>query len=255
MTNSTIEQLYRHSSIRRYKPDPLSLEQIKTIIAAAQRSSTSSNLQLYSAVVVTDAEKRNRLSILCGDQDHIRQAPVFIAWCADLSRLERVCDDRGYEIESSYVENLLVSAVDAAVAMQNAAIAAESMGLGMCYIGGIRNNPQGVIELLELPRLVFPVSGMTLGHPAVDGKQRPRLPIDAIMHMESYDCSDEKEAVHAYDNAMVATDIYRGRQVPAPGKEGEMEDYDWSEHSARRVRSCSRTDLREVLDNQGFKLM
>ncbi|SVD79285.1 uncharacterized protein METZ01_LOCUS432139, partial [marine metagenome] len=138
MTNSTIEQLYRHSSIRRYKPDPLSLEQIKTIIAAAQRSSTSSNLQLYSAVVVTDAEKRNRLSILCGDQDHIRQAPVFIAWCADLSRLERVCDDRGYEIESSYVENLLVSAVDAAVAMQNAAIAAESIGLGMCYIGGIR---------------------------------------------------------------------------------------------------------------------
>ena len=143
--------------------------------------------------------------MLCGNQEHIAQAPVFLAWCADLARLDRACQVRGYEQVTRYVESFLLAAVDTSLAMQNAALAAESMGLGMCYIGAIRNRPQEVIDLLELPRLVFPIAGMTLGWPAVEPMVRPRLPLSAVLHWERYDRSHEDEALAEYDRAMVAT--------------------------------------------------
>lgn len=254
LTTPTIEQIFRHASVRHYKPDPVPKTMVKAIVSAGQRSSTSSNLQTYSVVAVTDEEKRSRIAELSGDQSHILQAPVFLAWCADLSRLDRVCEMRGYQQVSSYVESFLVAAVDAAIAMQTAALAAESLGLGMCYIGAIRNRPEEVIELLRLPRLVFPISGMTLGWPAAEPPVRPRLPLNAVLHWESYDVSQEVDALKAYDHAMVETGIYRGRQVAVPDGGGEEEDYGWLEHSARRASSPVRTGLRQVLRQQGFEL-
>jgi nitroreductase len=97
MTTPTIDQMYLHCSVRQYRPDPVSIEHIETIVAAARRGSTSSNLQVYSVVAVTGVAKRAHLASLCGNQDHILQAPVFIAWCADLSRMNWVCGARGYE--------------------------------------------------------------------------------------------------------------------------------------------------------------
>ena len=149
MSTPTIEQIHRHYSVRRYKPDPVPRDVVETIVAAGQRASTSSNLQAYSVVAVTAANRRAALAELCGDQESILQAPVFLAWCADLSRLERICEMRGYEQVTKGVESFLVAAVDAALAMQNAALAAESLGLGMCYIGAIRNHPAEVIEFLN----------------------------------------------------------------------------------------------------------
>ena len=252
--NPTIEHIYRHASVRNYKPDPLPTAMVEAVVAAGQRASTSSNLQMTSVVAVTDAETRQSLAHLCGDQAHIAQAPVFLAWCADLSRLDRVCEARNYSQVTDYAENFLVSAVDAAIMMQNAALAAESLGLGMCYIGAIRNHPQEVIDLLHLPRLVFPLVGMTLGWPAVAPMLRPRLPLAAVLHWERYDASDEEAALVDYDRAMVATGIYEGRQVPVPGQPDQVEEYGWQEHSARRVSQPHRTQLREVLEAQGFAL-
>jgi FMN reductase (NADPH) len=227
---------------------------VEEIVAAGQRASTSSNLQTYSVVAVTEAAQRARLSELCGGQKQVAQAPVFLAWCADLSRLERVCQRRGYEQVTAYVENWLIAAVDAAIAMQTAALAAESLGLGMCYIGAIRNEPDKVIELLGLPRFVFPISGMTLGWPVVEPSIRPRLPLSAILHWETYDPAGEPEALEEYDRAMIETGIYRGRQVPVPGQDGPIEDYGWQEHSARRAHTPARTELRQSLERQGFEL-
>ncbi|MGC9336277.1 MAG: NADPH-dependent oxidoreductase [Anaerolineae bacterium] len=255
MTTSTLEQICRHYSVRRYKPDPVPAAIVEDIVAAGQRASTSSNLQTYSVVAVLGARRRERLAALCGDQAHIRQAPVFLAWCADLSRLDHVCQMRGYKQVTEYVENFLVAAADAAVAMQTAALAAESLGLGICYIGAIRNHPQEVIDLLALPRLVFPISGMTLGWPATEPFLRPRLPLEGVLHWERYDTVSEAEALAAYDRAMVETGIYRDRQVPVPGVEGAVEAYGWLEHSARRVSLPMRTGLRQVLERQGFDLL
>jgi FMN reductase (NADPH) len=227
---------------------------VEQIVAAGQRSSTSSNLQSYSVVAVTDPEKRTRLAELCGAQKFVLEAPVFLAWCADLSRLERISQMRGYQQVTEHVESFLVAAVDAAIAMQTAALAAESMGLGMCYVGAIRNEPEKVIALLGLPSLVFPVAGMTLGWPAGELRIRPRLPLEAVLHWERYDVGGEEEALRAYDQAMVETGIYQGRQVPVPGVSDEVEDYGWMEHSARRVSKPMRMGLGRVLRQQGFGL-
>lgn len=254
MTTQTIEQIYQHSSIRSYKTDSVPKSTVEAIVAAGQRASTSSNMQFTTAVAVTDPAKRERLAELCGNQAHIRQAPVFIAWCADRARLDAACRMRGYEQVNDTVESFLVAAVDVGLMMQNAALAAESLGLGMCYIGAIRNNPRQVIELLGLPPLTFPVSGMTLGWPAAPATIRPRLPLASVLHWECYGDPAQEEHLRAYDEAMIATGIYEGRQVPVPGQAGRMEAYGWTEHSARRVSQRSRADLREILAEQGFAL-
>ena len=254
MPTPVFDLIHCHGSVRRYRPDPILAETIEAIVAAGQRASTSSNLQMTSVVAVTEAATRARLSELCGGQAHIAQAPVFLAWCADLQRLDRACELRGIDQVTDYVENFLVAAVDVAIAAQNAALAAESLGLGMCYIGSIRNNTASVIELLGLPRLVFPVVGMTLGWPAAQPTIRPRLPVSAVLHWEKYDPQPKDEEMLEYDRMMVDTGIYEGRQVPVPGKPEQMESYGWTEHSARRVAKAWRTELREVLEQQGFGL-
>ncbi len=254
MNNPTLDLIYKHTSVRRYKPDPLPASVIETIITAAQCASTSSNLQSYSVVAVTDIGMRVQLSELCGNQAHIREAPAFLVWCADLARLERVCQLRGYTQVTEYVENFLIAAVDVAIAAQNAALAAESLGLGTCYIGTIRNNPAEVIELLGLPRLTFPLIGMTLGWPDKQMNIKPRLPLQSVLHWETYNRTNEDDALYAYDATMIATGIYKGRQVPVPGKRDEVEDYSWMEHSARRVSQVLRIGLRAALEKQGFSL-
>ncbi|MGA2504284.1 MAG: NADPH-dependent oxidoreductase [Anaerolineales bacterium] len=252
MENPTIDLIHHHTSVRHYKPDPLPSSMVETIISAAQCASTSSNLQAYSVVAVTGLEMRTRFSKLCGNQAHIREAPVLLVWCADLARLDRVCKLRGYTQVTEFTENFLIAAVDTSLAAQNAALAAESLGLGICYIGSIRNNSTATIELLNLPKLTFPVTGMTLGWPEQQQNIRPRLPLHSVLHWESYSDKTEEETLRAYDSTMIALGIYGGRQVPAPGKPDVMEDYGWTEHSARRVSVAARTDLRSALEKQGF---
>ena len=113
METETIRQIHKHGSVRQFRPDPVNVELVETLVAAGQRGSTSSNLQTYSVVAVLEESRRMQMASLCRDQDFIRQAPVFLAWCADLSRLDRVCQARGRTLVASYVENFLVAAMDA----------------------------------------------------------------------------------------------------------------------------------------------
>lgn len=155
---------------------------------------------------------------------------------------------------TEYAENFLIAAMDVSIAAQNAALAAESLGLGICYIGSIRNSSTEIIELLSLPHLTFPLTGMTLGWPGGQPNIKQRLPLKSVLHWESYDRNTEEENLRAYDKTMIATGIYNGRQVPAPGKPEEMEDYGWMEHTSRRVSVAMRTELRQALEKQGFGL-
>jgi hypothetical protein len=147
----------------------------------------------------------------------------------------------------------LVTALDAAITAQTAAIAAESLGLGICYIGSIRNDPQAVIDLLKLPRWVFPVVGMTVGYPQGGTPLKPRLGLEAVLHWEAYN-PNQDEALLRYDREMAATGIYDNRQVPELGKPEQVEQYGWLEHTARRVSKAVRTGLRDDLKKQGFAL-
>lgn len=253
MHNPILDLIHRHGSVRKYKPDPLPNEMIETIVAAGQRAATSSNLQMYSVVVTCHPDDRAKMQSYCGGQAHISQAPVFLTWCADLSRLERVCQAQGFDHQAGMMENSLLAVIDAAIAAQNAGLAAESLGLGFCYIGAIRNSPREVIELLELPHLVFPLVGMTLGWPLKQPKIRPRLPLDAVLHWEHYDVSQEPDHLKRYDQEMIATGIYNNRQV-GPQDGLDPAEYGWQAHSARRVSQVLRPHLRQVLLEQGFAM-
>ena len=253
MQNPVLEVIHNHRSIRHYKPDTLPITIIETIVAAAQRASTSSNMQAWSVVAVSEPVKRQQLAKICGNQSHISEAPLFLTWCADLFRLNQVCRLRGYKQVTNYVENFLVASMDAVVAAQTAALAAESLGLGICYIGSIRNDPQAVIDLLDLPKLTFPITGMTIGYPDGDEQIKPRLGMEAVLHRETYH-QNQVNALLEYDRIMAASGIYDKRQVPVPGKQDEMEDYGWLEHTARRASKSLRTGLRAMIEKQGFAL-
>ncbi len=251
MSTPTLELIHQHGSVRNYKPDLPPQKLIEQIITAAQRTSSSSNLQTYSVIVTTDPEKKAKIRDICSGQAHISQAPVFLLWCADFSRLERVCNHQGYELNAAYMENFMVATVDAAITMQNAGLAAESLGMGFCYIGALRNDPEGIIEIFQLPKLVYPVCGMTLGWAMEKPMIKPRLPMEAVLHWESYQENDLQYLME-YDQAMIDTGIYGGRQVDREDR--DPADYGWMEHSARRASKPSRPHLRETIIKSGFQI-
>lgn len=251
MSSPTIELMYQHGSVRNYRPDLVPIEMIEQVVAAGQRASTSSNLQTYSVVATTDPGKREKLQEITGGQSHVGQAPVFLLWCADFNRLMQVCRHQGFQVEAGYLENFMVASIDAAIASQNAGLAAESLGLGFCYIGALRNKPRDVIEMFQLPELVYPLFGMTLGWPAEQPVIRPRLPLEAVLHWEEYREND-LPMLEEYDLAMIATGIYKGRQVDRQDQDPAL--YGWMEHSARRVSKPSRPGLRDTVLESGFTL-
>jgi len=204
-TNAIIEGLLAHRSVRFYAPTPLPAGTIETLVAAAQSAATSSNLQTWSVVAVEDESRRARLSALAQNQAFIREAPLFLAWIADLSRLDRVGQARGRHLEGlDYLEMFMVAAIDAALAAQNAVVAAESLGLGTCYVGALRNHPEKVAAELGLPPGAMAVFGLAVGYPApgAEGAVKPRLAQNVILHREQYGAPEEPASVAAYDQAL-----------------------------------------------------
>jgi nitroreductase len=177
-----------HRSIRRYSDREVPESLVSGLIAAAQSASTSSNLQLWSVVTVQDSERREQIAKLCGDQDHVRHAPWFFAFLADHHRLRHATSKAGEATEGlGYMEFLIMATIDAALAAERMVCAAEALGLGVCYIGALRNDPKGVSDLLDLPSGVFGLFGLSLGYPAHDADIKPRLSQDAVWFRERYD--------------------------------------------------------------------
>lgn len=242
--NEVIRLLQSHRSIRKFSRQPLSQEQIETIVRSAQMASTSSNVQAYSIIGVTDEEKKKRLAHESGDQKYVEECPLFLVFCADLYRLQFACRMHNQEMAYGWMESFIVATVDASLAAQNALVAAESMGLGGVYIGGIRNNPAAVSELLQLPPLVYPVFGMCIGYPAQDPLIRPRLPMRAVYHENVYRSASYAEDIHSYDEEMRAYYIKRTH-----GKRKTT----WSQEMAEKFREPVRTHMRKYLEERGFR--
>lgn len=243
--NETLELLNRHVSVRQYQDKAVSEEQLAAIIEAGQMASTSSNVQAYSVIAVTEPVVKTGLARMAGNQAYIEQCPVFLVWCADLYRLSEVTKPHLEETityEDS-VENFIVATVDVALAAQNAAVAAESLGLGIVYIGGIRNHIAEVSELLGLPALVYPVFGMCIGYPQGSTGQRPRLPRQAVLHRERYNRELTVAQVKVYDE--VTSDYLRERT-------GGVNDAPWSAIMAKRLAEPNRLQMKDFLQGKGF---
>jgi FMN reductase (NADPH) len=242
-TNSVIGLIQQHRSIRRFKPDRIHAVQVTQILRSAQMASTSSNVQAYSIIGVTDPDKKEELAVLCGNQQYVQECPLFLVWCADLLRLRHACEHQQVKMVHGTMENFIVATVDAALAAQNAAIAAESLGLGVVYIGGIRNHPREVSRLLNIPKLVYPVFGMCIGYPDQNPDPRPRMPMQAVYHENSYSTQSFAQAIADYDQIM--REYYKKRA-------GGQRDTTWSQEMGEKFKQAARKHMREYLEEQGF---
>lgn len=247
--NTTLDVLLGHRTSRHYLPKKLPEGTVELLVAAAQSASSSSNLQAWSVIAVEDVARKARLASFTGGNPHINDAPLFLVWLIDLKRLRDIAIDHGNEGEGlDYLESFLIGAVDAALAAQSAVVAAESLGLGSCYIGGLRNEPENVAAELGLPSGVAAIFGMTVGYPDPDVKAdvKPRLPQSSVLFREQYG-ETTKSDLAAYDERMKA---FQAKQ--------NMPEHGWTSIVAKRVASGKvikeRAKLTEIFRRMGFPI-
>ncbi|RLQ97507.1 oxygen-insensitive NADPH nitroreductase [Falsibacillus albus] len=247
--NTTIETLLAHHSVRKFKDQPLTREQVETIIKSAQAASTSSYIQAYTIIGVTDPVKKEKLAELAGNQSYVVHNGHFLVFCADLHRHELLAEKHQADIADSIesTEKFMVSLIDAALAAQNAAVAAESMGLGICYIGGIRNDLNGVQELLNTPSRVIPLFGMAIGYPDQDTDVKPRLPLEHIYHENTYEQDEEKYMKQMTDYDEVISKYYHKRT-------GGLRTDTWTGQMAKMLSAKRRMYMKDFVQGKGFDL-
>ncbi|MCQ8227153.1 MULTISPECIES: oxygen-insensitive NADPH nitroreductase [Pantoea] len=234
----TIDLLCSHRSIRAFTEQGIDEAQRSAIIAAAQAASTSSFLQCSSIIRITDPAKREQLVQLTGGQPWVSAAAEFWVFCADFNRHQQICPDA----QLGRAEQLLLGCVDTALMAQNAMVAAESLGLGGVFIGGIRNSIAEVTELLELPKFVLPLFGFCVGHPADAPDVKPRMPQAMLVHENRYQPVDKK-VLAQYDEQITA--YYQQR-------DSNQRSETWSQLIQRLIIKETRPFILDYLHQQGW---
>jgi len=241
--NKVIESIKDHRSIRQYKSDPVSEQMLNEILLAAQAMPNSVNGQQTSVIVVQDAETKRKIAELAGGQTWIVAAPVFILFVIDFYKTELAAKKNNVEqVIHKSLEGTLAGAVDVGLNMGAAIIAAESLGLGIVPIGGIRRNPRGIIELLNLPEKTFPVAGLVIGHPENRSHKKPRLPFNTFRHDENYKTEGLAEEIDRYDIQMETYLKEVGREV----------EVNWSKNTSGMYQRVYFPKVYPVMKEQGF---
>jgi FMN reductase [NAD(P)H] len=202
--NETIDLLKNHRSVREFdKGKDVSASEVATIIEAAMAAPNWINGQQVSIIEVRNPKKKAAFAEAAGNQRWIDEAPVFLVFCLDFYRAKLAAEKNGSQLQVvDDIEAVIVGSTDVGIALGSAVIAAESMGLGTVPIGGVRRNLQTIVELLDLPEYVFPVSGLVVGHPRTIPDQKPRLPLKATHQQEEYNAKIQREAINEYDQTI-----------------------------------------------------
>ncbi|MFI3323147.1 MAG: nitroreductase family protein [Rikenellaceae bacterium] len=181
-----IKEIREHRSIRSFESRPITDETLREILLAASRASTCGNMQNYSLVVNRDTEMLRRLSPLHFGQVERMNAPCVVTVCADVSRFSEWCRLRDAEPGYDNFIWFLNGAIDALMAAQNLTLEAEAAGIGICVLGTTLYTAEAIIDLLELPAGVIPITSIAMGYPAENPPLTDRLPLEAVVHFERY---------------------------------------------------------------------
>ena len=246
--NPVLESLFKHKSIRKYKNQPLEDEKLSLIIKAAQAAPTWCNGEQVSIIVIKEQSQKDKMKDLCYDQPYISTCSVFLVFCADFYRCCIAFEKAGKPKEEfeKYIKNIdavFIGCHDVGIAMQNATVAAESMGLGTVDIGGIRYKSLEVVKELNLPKYVIPICGLCVGYPDDDPGIKPRLPMSAVCFEGKYDTEKAKAGIDEYDETMKN---YLAK------RETNARDSNWSKSISGAYTSFSIDDDCELLKQQGF---
>ncbi|RIZ54082.1 oxygen-insensitive NADPH nitroreductase [Vibrio sp. PID23_8] len=236
--NNTIRTIMAHRSIRKFTPQPVENEQLQAIIQAGLAASSSSLLQAVSIIRVTDQAKRKLLAQYAGNQAYVEDAAEFLVFCIDYQRHISI----NPAVQADYTELTLIGAVDSGIMAQNCLLAAESMGLGGVYIGGLRNHAEKVDELLELPQGTAVLFGMCLGYPDQSPEIKPRLPAHVVMHENQYQPLNMDDIQH-YDQTM---------QVYYANRSANQKQSTWSQDVTTKLSGESRPHILPYLNSKGL---
>ena len=249
--NPVLESLFKHKSIRKYQNKPLEDEKLGLIVKAAQAAQTWCNGEQVSIIVVKDQATKDKIKELCWGQTHVGSCAAFLVFCADYYRLSLAFEKAGkkkedFEKYMSNIDTLLIGSHDAGIALQNATVAAESMGLGTCHIGAIRNKPLEIVKLLNLPKYVIPLVGLTVGYPDDDPGLKPRLPPKAVCFEEKYNTENAKAGIDEYDETF---------KKYLAQRDSNARDCNWSQRISDTYTSFEFKDDYELLKQQGYNCL
>jgi len=243
--NDFIKLLKSHRSIRKYLDQPVDQEIVEALVEAWQCAATSSFIQACTVIQVRDKETRKKICECAAGQEYVIEAPVFLIFCADMNRHRLACEIHEAPMLSGYTEQFLTASLDCAFFAQNVLAGAESMGLGGCYIGAIRNRITDVTHLLGLPDLVYPVFGLCLGYPAQDPEVKPRLPLKVVLKQERYEDSSDAVLIGQYD--MSVRQYYKNRTAG-------VKENSWSEQISEMLVKEARPHMLSYLQSKGYLL-
>lgn len=249
-----LRQILTRRTHRRYADRPVSEPLLQLLLGAAFSASSKSDFQQASVIRVEDRLPRDRLARLVPDMPWIANAPVFLVFCGDARRLERIGEMRGHEQKNGRLEGFFNAAIDTALVLQTFTLAAETAGLGCCPISVIRNHADQVAEILALPHKVFPVAGLCVGYPAAAGHISMRLPIEITVHTDRYGDTRLAEAVDEYDRRRDARYSLPRDQQRSADKFGYASFYGWSEDKARQATQPEGQNFPSYLRAHGFIL-
>jgi FMN reductase (NADPH) len=247
--NQVIETLLNHRSVRDFEDKLLTREQIETIVSSAQAASTSSFVQAYSIIGVTDREKKEKLAEIVGNQPYVADNGHFFVFCADLHRHAAIGEMEKTDVIPSIesTEKFMVSVIDASLAAQNAAAAAESMGLGICYIGGLRNYLDAVRQILKTPDYVVPIFGLAAGYPAALNDKKPRLPLNHVYMENEYQQNQELYRKQLEEYNQTISEYYTER---TGGKRSDT----WTGQMAKMFEKKARMYMKEFVSKVKMNL-
>lgn len=235
--------LSSHTSIRTYKNQIISKEEVYKLISVAQHAASSHFVQAYSIIWITDEKIKQKLGLLSNNPKQMETAGAVFVCCVDFHRLHEAGSIHDTSIVTDSAENVIVGTTDVAIFAQNLVIAAESKGYGICYIGGVRNNPAEISEMLNLPLHVFPVFAMTMGIPNEQHEVKPRLPVEAVLHENHYNSEKYQTILPAYDQ--IIENYYASRS-------SNQKVANWTQSMTDFLKEPRRMHMKDFLKKQGF---
>ena len=254
LEDPSLSRMLGRRTCRRYLAKVPPPEVIEALLDVAFASSSKSDYQQASVIVVEDDGQRQRIAALVPTMPWIALAPAFLVFCADARRLERVCATRNRPAQNRNLEALFNATVDAALVMQTFIVAAETIGLGCCPISAIRNRLSEVRAILSLPERVLPVAGLCVGYPADAGTISRRLPRRLTRHRDTYDEGDFAATIDRYDRERAKVAPIPPAKQRAPERFGTSDFYGWSEDKARQVHEGDGAAFGAMVRDAGFTL-
>lgn len=242
------------SVCRGYRPEPVPEGLLSSLLACAQSAPSKSDLQQYAIIVVKDAAARGSIAGWLPSMPWIAEAPLFLVFCGDIRRNQRICGLRGRPHANNNQDSFLNAAMDATLAMSAFMQAADAAGLGTCPISHVRNHLPRMKELLALPPGVFPVAGLAAGFPKQREPLSMRLPPSLVVHTDRYDDSGLEAGIAAYDTRRNDAQPIRPEKQRNAHHYPRTEICTWSDQVSRQLSLPERETFREFLMGHGFDL-